>query len=145
DNDRAGVVAKVVKVPLNQLVKNIGGLRVQGGIDPVKIDCRVLKCRASADVSAEDRRTGNDIRKLPAHAHDLIRIADAFKIEAASHVPLGMFCRNHERFVTRPKTESDYQRAIAANRWVNEVTRNSLGLRLRADKDRDAENHTAQA
>ena len=43
DDDRAGVVAKVIKVPLNQLVKNIGGLRVQGGIDPVKIDCRVLK------------------------------------------------------------------------------------------------------
>ena len=115
DDDRAGVVAKVIKVPLNQLVKNIGGLRVQGGIDPVKIDCRVLKCRASIGVSAEHRRTGNDIRKLSAHAHDLIRITDTLKIEAASHVPLGMFCRNHERFVTRPKTRSDYQRAVATN------------------------------
>src|SRR5262249_33722976 len=116
DNDRARVVPKVIKVPLNQLVKNIGGLRVQGGIDPVNVDRRVLKCRASADISAENRRTGDDIRKLPAHAHDLIRITDTFKIEATSHVLLGMFCRNHERFVTRPKTRSNYQRAVAANR-----------------------------
>src|SRR6186713_59635 len=48
DNDRAGVISKVIKVAVNQLVQNVGRLCVEGGIDAVKIDRRVLKPCASA-------------------------------------------------------------------------------------------------
>ena len=51
----AGVISKVIKVAVNQLVENIGRSRVQSRIDAVKIDSRVLKSRASADRSAQDR------------------------------------------------------------------------------------------
>jgi len=66
DNDRAGVAAKIVKLPVNELVKNIGGLRMQGRINAVKIDRRVFKSRTSAESSAQDWRARNDIRKFPA-------------------------------------------------------------------------------
>src|SRR5262249_44527445 len=55
DNDRTGVISKVIKVTVNQLVQNIGGLCMQGRIDTVKIYRRVLKSRASGDGSAQDR------------------------------------------------------------------------------------------
>src|SRR5512132_47899 len=55
DNDRAGVISKVIKVAVNQLVQNVGRLRVQAGIDAVKIDRGVLKSCASAKGSAQNR------------------------------------------------------------------------------------------
>ena len=72
---------KSSKLPVNQLVENIRRLRVQSGIDAVKIDSRVLKSCTSAHRSAQDRGTGNHIGKLPAHPHDFIGVGDAFKIE----------------------------------------------------------------
>src|SRR6266700_4320214 len=55
DNDSAGVISKVVKPAVNQLAQNIGSSCVEGGIDAVKIDSRVLKSRAGAYVSAQNR------------------------------------------------------------------------------------------
>src|SRR5207247_4883284 len=115
DYDRAGVVAKIIKVPVNELVKDIGSLRVQGRINAVKVDGGVLKSRASTDRSPQHRRTGNDVGKLPAHPHDFIRVSDAFEIEATSHRGFGAFRGNHERFVAWSKTRSDHQRAITAD------------------------------
>ena len=57
---------------------------------------------------------------------------------------LGVFRRDHERLVTRPKTGPDDERAIAPDVGLNEVARESLRLRLRADEDCDAENDSAQ-
>src|ERR1043166_5622044 len=48
DNDRAGVISKVIKVAVNQLPQNIGSLCMESGIDAIKIDSRVLKSRAGA-------------------------------------------------------------------------------------------------
>src|SRR5262249_12807846 len=52
DNDRAGVIPKVIKAAVNQLAQDIGSLCMEGGIDAVKIDSRVLKSRAGAYGSA---------------------------------------------------------------------------------------------
>ena len=57
----------------------------------------------------------------------------------------GVFCRDHERLVTRPKTGPDDERAIAPDVGLNEVARESLRLRLSTDEDCDAENDSAQA
>src|SRR5437762_10935016 len=96
-------------------MKNIGGLRVQGGIYPVKLDSRVLKSGSGADVSAQNGGTGNHIGELPAHPHYFIRVTDAFKIKATSNAPFRMFRRNHERFVTWAETRFDDQSPIAAD------------------------------
>src|SRR5437667_8352831 len=118
---------------------------MQSGIDPVKIDSRVLKSRASADCSAQHRGTRHHIGKLPAHPHDFIGVSDAFKIKTTPRGRLGAFGRNHERFVTWSKTRSDDQRAIATDGRINEIAREALRLRLGTDKDRDSENNTAKA
>src|SRR5207247_10353611 len=85
DYDRAGVVAKIIKVPVNELVKDIGSLRVQGRINAVKVDGGVLKSRARTDRSPQHRRTGNDVGKLLAHTLDFIGVCYAIVIEETSH------------------------------------------------------------
>ena len=60
-------------------------------------------------------------------------------------LPLRVFRRDHERFVARAETRSDDQRAIAADGGVDEIAREALRLRLRADKNGDAENDAAKA
>src|SRR6266853_854581 len=55
DNDRAGVISKIIKFAVNQLVENVSRLRVQSRIDAVQLDRSVLKSRASAYCSAKDR------------------------------------------------------------------------------------------
>ena len=82
---------------------------------------------------------------MPAHPHDFVGVGDAFKIETAARTRLGVFRRDHERLVTRPKTGPDDERAIAADVGLNEVARESLRLRLSTDENCDAENDSAQA
>src|SRR6266496_1141664 len=118
DNDRAGVISKVITVAVNQLVEKIGRLGMQSRIDAVKIDSRVLKSRTSADRSAQDRGTGHHIGELPAHPHDFIGVSDAFKIKTASHSPVRTLGGNHERFVARAKTCPLRLRSSGRLRWV---------------------------
>ena len=66
----------------------IGGLEMKRGLDAVKIDSRILKARARAERSAQDRRAGDDISKLPADPHDFVCIADAFEKLAMRNVRL---------------------------------------------------------
>src|SRR5205809_1789775 len=115
NNDGTSVVSKIIKIAANQLVQNIRRLRVQSRIDAVKINSGVFKSRAGAHRPAQDRGTGNDIRKLPAHSHDFIGVSDALKIETASHTSFGALRGNHERLVAWSKTRSDDQRAIATD------------------------------
>ena len=145
DNDRARIVSKVVEVAVNQLVEKIRRLRMQSRIDAVKIDSRIFKSRASADCSTQNRRTRNHIGELSAYPHDFVRVGDAFKIQAAPHRSVRTFRRNHQRLVARTETRSDNQRAVAADGRINEVAREALGLRLRADKNRHTENDAAEA
>src|SRR5262249_3941326 len=55
DNDRAGVISKIIKASVDQLMQDIGSPCVEGGLDAVKIDSRVLKSGASAYASAQNR------------------------------------------------------------------------------------------
>src|SRR5437764_724448 len=55
NNDRAGVISKVIKAAVNQLTQDIGSSCMKRSIDAVKIDSRILKSCASAYVSAQNR------------------------------------------------------------------------------------------
>lgn len=126
------------------MAQDIGSLCVEGGVDAVEIDGRVLKSSASAYGSAQNRRTGNDIGELPAHPHDFVGVGDAFKIETAFRIRLGVLRGDHERLIAWTKTGPDDERAIAADVGLNEITGQALRLRLRADENCDTENDTAQ-
>src|SRR5438477_5808158 len=145
DDDRAGVISKVIVLPADQLLENIGRLRVQTRSDSVQVDGGMLKSRARGQRAAQYRRTGNHIRELSADAHDFVRVGDAFKILSPSHLAVGTFRRNHERLVKRTEARLHDQGAVAADGGINEVASKTLSLRLRADKNRNAENYTAKA
>jgi len=144
DNDRAGVIPKIIKAAVNQLMLDIGGSCVEGGIDTVKVDCRVLKTRASAYSSAQNRRTGNHVGELSAHPHDFVGVSDPFKIKTAVSGRLGVLRGDHEWLISWAKTRSDDERAIAADVGLDEIAGEALRLCLRADEYCDAENDAAQ-
>jgi hypothetical protein len=81
---------------------------------------------------------------LPAHSHDFVGIGDAFKVNTAASVSIGVFCRNHERLVAWPKTGPNDKRAVTPDVRLDEITGEALRLRLRAIEDCDTENDTAQ-
>ena len=83
NDNRAGVVSKIVKAALDQLMEKIGRLRMKSGFDSIKIDSRIFKPGACAQCSAQDRRTRNDIGELPAYPHDFICVSDPLEIRAA--------------------------------------------------------------
>src|SRR6266516_1366520 len=55
DDDRARIISEIIEVALNQLMQKIGRLRMESGIDPVKIDRRILKSSPGADCPAHNR------------------------------------------------------------------------------------------
>src|SRR5437762_11521443 len=66
-DDRAGVISKIIKVAFDELVEKIGRLRMERGLDSVKVDSRIFKSSARAHSPSQNGRTGNHVGKLPAH------------------------------------------------------------------------------
>src|SRR5437870_6222278 len=55
DDDRGGGIPEIIEIALNQLLEKIGGLRMESGINPVKINCRIFKSRTRTDRAAQNR------------------------------------------------------------------------------------------
>ena len=83
DDDRVRIVAKILELPGDDLLANIGRLQVERGIDAEEIDGGVFKLGARAERPAQDRRAGRDIGKSPTDTHDLAGVRDALEIAAA--------------------------------------------------------------
>ena len=52
NDDRAGVISKIIKAAFDQLMEKIGRLRMKRGFDSIKIDSRIFKSGAGAQRSA---------------------------------------------------------------------------------------------
>ena len=86
-NDRVRVIAKIVEASGDELLGQIGGLEMEGGLDAEEIGGGILESRAGTERSAQDRRTRGDIGKLAADAHDFPGIRDSAEIVAARRGP----------------------------------------------------------
>ena len=72
-----GLFRKSSKLPATICCGKIGGLEMESGLDAEKVNCGVLESGPRAERSAQDRRAGGDIGKLPADSHDFPRICDS--------------------------------------------------------------------
>ena len=55
DDDRAGIISKIIEAARNQFVQKVRGLRVKNGINSKKIDRRIFESGARAELPAQDR------------------------------------------------------------------------------------------
>ena len=94
------------------------------------------------------RKTGeheDHVGELAAHPHDLVRVPDSFEILPAGSVALRRFSRHKLIAAYAVETGREYSAPLLPNVELMKYLRESLGLRLGADKKGDAEHHAAQA
>ena len=148
DDDGVRVVAKFIERPRDDLLREIGGLEVVGGIDAEEIDSCILETGARTEGAAQDRRAGGHVRELPADPHDLGRVRNAAEVVAAGQaggVAPGSFRRHHQSGGAGLETRVQHERAVTPERRVDKIFREALRLRLRANENGHAENNAAQA
>ena len=101
DDHRARVVPKILKLPGDDLLANIGRPQMERGIDSKEIDRRSFKLGPRRERPAQDRRASNDIGKSPTDAHDFGGVGDSLEIAAAGCFHAGVFWRDKQVAVAR--------------------------------------------
>src|SRR5438067_12726670 len=105
---------------------------MKGGIDAVELDRCILKSRARAQRTAQDRRARDDIGELTADPHDFVCVSDSLEILAMRHVRIRSFRRHDGVELTRLEPRANDQRAFAPECRIDEVFRETLRLGLPA-------------
>ena len=144
DDDRGGIVPKIVEAAVENLGAQIRRRRMSGGVDPEQGDGGGFKAGARAEQPAQDGRAGGDVRELPAHPHDSAGIDDAFEI-TAMRVRIRVFRRDQHPAGRGFETGEERERSVAAEIRIHEILREPGGLGLRANENGDAENDAGAA
>src|SRR5205823_11372796 len=134
-------IAEIVKISVDQLMRQISCLKMKRRFDAVKIDRGILKSRARAQRPPQDRRARNDIRELPADTHDLIGIGDSLEILPMSDVHIRGLGRHDRADLTRFESRANDERTIAPESRIDEILGETLRLRLHANEEAHAADH----
>ncbi len=140
-----GIVSKILKLPGDDLLANIGRPQMERGIDPKEIDRCGFKLGPRRERPAQDRRASNDIGKSPADAHDFGGIGNPLEIAAAGCFHAGVLWRDEQIAVARTKLRPQHDGPVAPEGSVDETFGEALGLRLSANENRDSKNNPAEA
>ena len=126
-------------------MRQIRRLQVQRRIDSKKIDRCIHETRARAECAAQNGRTGNHVRELPANAHDFIRVGDSFKVLPASNSRVRTLGWHDRALLAWLKPRPDDERSVGSESRADEVLGEALCLSLSADKKGYAEHDAAEA
>ena len=115
DNHAGRVVPKVVERAIDNLLGQIRRAQMRGRINSKKIGRGRFESRACANCSVKHGRAGDNIGKLPADSHEFADVRDSFEIISVRRRVARRPGRDDHSFITRLKSRTQNQRAVAAN------------------------------